>query len=108
MSEVQTQTQKIALITGASRGIGAAIAERLAQDGYFVVINFSSSEAKAKEVLNKIEAQGGKGILSRFDVSNSTQVNEAFEAIAKTHGPISVLVNNAGVTIDGLARTHER
>jgi 3-oxoacyl-[acyl-carrier protein] reductase len=102
MSEVQTQAQKIALITGASRGIGAAIAERLALDGYFVVINFSSSEAKAKEVLNKIEAQGGKGILSRFDVSNSTQVNEAFEAIAKTHGPISVLVNNAGVTIDGL------
>jgi len=102
MSENKHGAKKIALITGASRGIGAAIAERLSREGYFVVINFASSEGKAREVLNKIEASGGAGMLSRFDVANSTQVNEAFESIAKTVGPVSVLVNNAGITIDGL------
>jgi len=102
MIENKHGAKKIALITGASRGIGAAIAERLSREGYFVVINFASSEGKAREVLNKIEASGGAGMLSRFDVANSTQVNEAFESIAKTVGPVSVLVNNAGITIDGL------
>ena len=97
MSETKT-----ALVTGASRGIGAAIAERLARDGFTVFINYSSNEARARAVLDKIVAQGGKAELCGFDVSQSAQVDEAFEKIAKTHGPLTVLVNNAGITIDGL------
>lgn len=96
-------TQKpVALVTGASRGIGASIAEKLAADGFHVVLNFASNEAKAQEVLNKITAAGGEGSLAQFDIANSAQVDEKFEWVAKNLGPLAVLVNNAGVTIDGL------
>jgi 3-oxoacyl-[acyl-carrier protein] reductase len=94
--------KEVALVTGASRGIGAAIAEGLARAGFHVLIGFSSNEAKAQEVLNKIQSQGGTGQLSRIDVSDSTQVEACFNEIHKTHGPLSVLVNNAGITIDSL------
>jgi 3-oxoacyl-[acyl-carrier protein] reductase len=97
-----TSQKPVALVTGASRGIGASIAEKLASDGFHVVVNFSSNEAKAQEVLTKITASGGSASLSQFDVANSAQVDEKFEAIGKTLGPVAVLVNNAGVTIDGL------
>jgi 3-oxoacyl-[acyl-carrier protein] reductase len=96
-------TQKsVALVTGASRGIGASIAARLAKEGFHVIINYSSNEGKAQEVLNKIVAEGGQATLCQFDVSDSAQVDEKFEWIQKTHGALAVLVNNAGVTIDGL------
>jgi 3-oxoacyl-[acyl-carrier protein] reductase len=93
---------KVALITGGSRGIGAGCAIRLAQEGYHTLINYSSHEARAKEIQDKIKSSGGKADLCQFDVSNSDQVDEKFEWIAKTFGPLSVLVNNAGITIDGL------
>lgn len=93
---------KRALVTGASRGIGAAIARQLAQDGFHVFLNYSSNETKAREVLDQITSQGGKAELCVFDVSNSSQVDEKIEWIGKTYGPLSVLVNNAGVTIDAL------
>jgi 3-oxoacyl-[acyl-carrier protein] reductase len=93
---------KRALVTGASRGIGAAIARRLAQDGFHVFINYSSNEAKAREVLEQITAAGGKAELCGFDVSDSNAVDAKIESIGKTHGPLNVLVNNAGVTIDAL------
>jgi 3-oxoacyl-[acyl-carrier protein] reductase len=92
----------VALVTGASRGIGATIAEMLASQGFHVVLNFASNEAKAQQVLDKITAAGGSGALAQFDVSNSAQVDEKFEWISKSFGPLAVLVNNAGVTIDGL------
>ncbi len=95
-------SQKIALITGASRGIGAACAIKLAQDGFHVILNYTSSEAAAKEVQGKITSVGGKADLCQFDVSNPDQVDEKFTWIAKTFGPVGVLVNNAGITIDGL------
>ena len=96
------EKKPLALITGASRGIGAAIALKLAQDGFHVLINYSSNEAKAREVLDSITQQGGSGELLGFDVSQPSQVDEKFEWIAKNRGPLAVLVNNAGVTIDSL------
>jgi 3-oxoacyl-[acyl-carrier protein] reductase len=96
------ENTKVALVTGGSRGIGAAICERLGREGFHVVVNFASSEAKAKEVVDRITAAGGHASLSHFDVSNSAQVDQKFDEIAKNIGPVSVLVNNAGVTIDGL------
>jgi 3-oxoacyl-[acyl-carrier protein] reductase len=96
-------TQKpLAMVTGASRGIGAAIALQLARDGYHVYVNYSSNESRAREILEKIEQAGGSGDLCGFDVSQSEQVDEKFEAIGKAKGPLSVLVNNAGITIDSL------
>ncbi|MGZ3688132.1 MAG: 3-oxoacyl-[acyl-carrier-protein] reductase [Bdellovibrionota bacterium] len=91
-----------ALITGASRGIGASIAERLAKDGFHVYLNYATNEAKAREVLDRVIAAGGTGALAQFDVSDSTQVDAKFDEISKSTGPLAVLVNNAGITIDGL------
>ncbi len=94
--------RRYALVTGGSRGIGAAICQRLARDGFYVFINYSSNEGRAREVLSQIEANGGAGELCGFDVSNSAQVEEKLGALAKSHGPLEVLVNNAGIAIDGL------
>ncbi len=96
------QKKPIALVTGASRGIGAAIATRLAQDGFHVMLNYASNENKARELQSRIQAAGGKADLCQFDVSNSDQVDEKLDWIAKTFGPVTTLVNNAGITIDGL------
>ncbi|MBC7693779.1 MAG: 3-oxoacyl-[acyl-carrier-protein] reductase [Methylotenera sp.] len=97
-----SETAKIALVTGASRGLGAAIAHRLAKDGFLVLINFVSNEDQARELQNAIQQAGGKVELCGFDVSKSDQVDEKFDWIAKTFGPVAVLVNNAGITIDSL------
>ncbi len=95
-------TGKIALVTGGSRGIGAAICKALGRDGFKVIINYSSNEAKAAEVKQEIVAAGGSAELAQFNVADSAQVNEKFEWVTKTHGPVHTLVNNAGIAIDGL------
>ena len=92
----------LALVTGASRGIGASIAKQLAQDGFYVLINYSRSENKARKVLEEIESKGGQGDLLHFDVSQPDEVQEAFQGIQKNHGGLSVCVNNAGISIDSL------
>lgn len=97
-----TSKKSIALVTGASRGIGASSAKVLASRGFHVVLNYSSNEAKAKAVLDEILASGGSGSLMGFDISDSKQVDAKFDEILKTLGPVSVLVNNAGMTVDGL------
>lgn len=90
-----------ALVTGASRGIGAAVARRLAADGFSVVLNYRSNDAAAAGVIEQIRAEGGEVEPCRFDVADREATQTALEALlARDDRPISVLVNNAGVTAD--------
>ena len=98
----ETTKKPVALVTGASRGIGTAIALKLAHEGFHVIINYSSSEERARKVLAEIEASGGTGELCGFNVGNAEEVDAKFDSLHKTHGALAALVNNAGITIDGL------
>lgn len=91
------QTLKTAIVTGGSRGIGKAIAQRLAADGFAVVINYSSNASKAEETLKAIEAAGGKAIAIKGDVGNPQDVSALFEGAKSAFGRIDVVVNSAGV-----------
>ena len=102
MSNTESLTGKVALITGASTGIGREIALELSNLGAEVIINYSTSDEKAEEIVNSIKASGGKVHKLKFDVSKEESVSKAFEEIIKINGSIDVLVNNAGITRDGL------
>ena len=91
------QTSKVAIITGASRGIGAAIAERLGQDGFTVIVNYSGDASPAEALARKIEANGGRALTARADVSNPVAVRGMFDAAEAAFGGVDVLVNNAGI-----------
>jgi len=93
---------KTALVTGASRGIGRAIALRFAAEGAFVVVNYAGNDTAAGETLAAIESTGGQAVLSRFDVGSAGEVDTAVKAIVAERGRIDILVNNAGVTRDNL------
>jgi 3-oxoacyl-[acyl-carrier protein] reductase len=93
---------KVALVTGASRGIGRAIAEALGEQGATVVVNYVRGEAQAKEVADGIVAKGGKAEILGFDVANAEACEEAITAAAKRLGRLDVVVSNAGISIDGL------
>ena len=92
----------MALVTGGSRGIGRAICLELASAGYYVVINFHSNSPAAEETLEMVTGQGGHGEISRFDVANARETQKAIGDMIHRHGHIHVLVNNAGITSDGL------
>lgn len=94
--------EKVAVVTGASRGIGAEIAKTLAKEGAKVVVNYSGSEAKAQEVVAEIEALGSEAIAVRADVSNSEDVKAMMDETIAKFGKIDFLVNNAGITRDNL------
>jgi 3-oxoacyl-[acyl-carrier protein] reductase len=89
--------QKTAIVTGASRGIGAAIAERLARDGFTVVINYAGSIGPAEALAAKIEKAGGRAMTARADVSDPNAVARMFDLAEKSCGGVDVLVNNAGI-----------
>ena len=91
------KTSKTAIVTGASRGIGAAIAERLAGDGFAVVINYSGDVKSAEALARKIEAKGGRALAARADVSDANAVRGMFDAAEAAFGGLDVLINNAGV-----------
>lgn len=93
---------QVAIVTGASRGIGAAIAKRLGEDGFRVVVNYSGSESKANAVVAMIEESGGEAIAVKADVSNADDVKALIKTTIDTFGRIDCLVNNAGITRDGL------
>jgi 3-oxoacyl-[acyl-carrier protein] reductase len=90
-------TNKVAIVTGASRGIGAAIAQRLAADGFAIVVNYAGRTPEAEALVAKIEAAGGRAIAARADVSDSAEVAGLFDAAQTAFEEIDVLVNNAGI-----------
>ena len=93
---------KIALVTGASRGIGRQIAKTLAAKGAFVIVNYNGSAAKAEEVVKEIQAAGGNGQAVQCNVSDFESCKEMLDAVVKEHGHLDILVNNAGITRDNL------
>jgi 3-oxoacyl-[acyl-carrier protein] reductase len=91
------KTSKVAIVTGASRGIGAAVAERLARDGFTVVVNYSGDVKSAEALVARIEGSGGRAMAIRANVAEAAAVQAMFEATEKTFGGVDVLINNAGI-----------
>ena len=94
--------KKVALVTGASRGIGRQISLTLAKEGMFVIVNYCGSEARAKGVLEEIRENGGDGCIYQCDVADYQQTEAMARDLIKTYGHVDVLVNNAGITRDNL------
>ncbi len=95
-------TGKVALVTGAGRGIGAEIARALAKEGAAVIVNYCGSKEKAEALAEEINAGGGSGEAYRRDVSDFTACGEMIQELIQKYGRIDILVNNAGITRDGL------
>ncbi len=96
------EEKKVAIVTGASRGIGRATAVELAKTGYHVVINYNANEAAAAETLNQVVQAGSTGEILKFDVTDNEAAAQAVKTVMAGHKRIDVLVNNAGITADGL------
>jgi 3-oxoacyl-[acyl-carrier protein] reductase len=90
-------TKKVAVVTGASKGIGAAIAQQLAKDGAAVIVNYASSAKQAEAIVEKIKAEGGKAKAVRADVSKPAEAKQLIDAAVSEFGRLDILVNNAGV-----------
>lgn len=102
------QSEKIALVTGGSRGIGRAIAIRLSREGAFVWINYLRNRDAAAETLRILREEGGDGALAPFDVSDFSRVQQSIGKLVDTRGAINILVNNAALSRDGfIARAGE-
>jgi 3-oxoacyl-[acyl-carrier protein] reductase len=97
MFRMSANTSKVAIVTGASRGIGAAVAERLARDGFTVVINYAGDAVSAEALAGKIEAAGGRALTAQADVADPVAVRRMFDAAETAFGGVDVVVNNAGI-----------
>lgn len=93
---------KVALVTGGSRGIGKSIAKRLASEGAIVVINYKQNDSAANETKKEIEDAGGQATISKFDVSDFDTVHQEIDKIIEKFGGLHILINNAGITKDAL------
>jgi len=100
--------EKVALVTGASRGLGKAIALQLAKEGAQVVVNYAKSAEKAREVVDAIQSAGGNALTMQADVSHFEEVEKMVDAIYEKFGRIDILVNNAGVNKDELLISMEK
>src|SRR6516164_3935010 len=88
---------KSAIVTGASRGIGRAVALRLARDGFAVVVNYAGNTPKAEEVVAEIKSAGGRAIAVQADIARATDVERLFDEAEQAFGPVGVVVNSAGI-----------
>ena len=93
---------KVVLVTGGSRGIGRAVVLAFAKAGATVVFSYAGNAAAAQETLDAVQAAGGKAEATRFDVADTAACAAAVDAVIKAHGRLDVLVNNAGISVDGL------
>ena len=93
---------KVALVTGAARGVGKAIAKALAAEGAVVIVNYNGSAQRAAETVKEIEEAGGKALAIRCNVADFTACKDMIDGIIKEQGRLDILVNNAGITRDGL------
>jgi 3-oxoacyl-[acyl-carrier protein] reductase len=93
---------KVALVTGGSRGIGRAVSLALAKQGAYVAINYAGNEVAASETLTQIRESGGDGEIVRFDVASASAFEEAIDDLAKRKGRLDILVSNAGIALDQL------
>ena len=94
--------EKVALVTGASKGIGRAICVELAKCGYHIIVNYKSDDAGASQTLDMVKKEGSDGRIMQFDVANYDATQNAMDDIKKKYATIDVLINNAGITADGL------
>jgi len=101
---MNTLTGKVILVTGASKGIGAAIAQNVASEGAKVIVNYAGSKDAAEAVVKDIKNRGGDAIAVQADVSNASDVKTLFDAAINQYGRIDVLINNAGVMITKLLK----
>ena len=92
-----TPTSKVAIVTGGAGGIGAAVCERLARDGFTVVVNYAGNTAPAEALVGRIEAAGGRAITAQADIADAAQVARMFASAETAFGGVDVLVNNAGI-----------
>lgn len=94
---MSTSQQKVAIVTGASRGIGAAIARRLSADGIAVAVNYASSSGQASQLVQEIEGKGGRAMLAPADISDPEAVRRMFDSVETACGGVDILINNAGI-----------
>ena len=92
-----TPTSKVAIVTGGAGGIGAAVCERLARDGFTVVVNYAGNAAPAEALVGRIETAGGRAITAQADIADAAQVARMFASAETAFGGVDVLVNNAGI-----------
>ncbi len=97
MNPSTSLTRKVAIVTGAAGGIGAAISRRLARDGFAVIVNYSGNAAAAEALVSSIESEGGKAVSAQADVGDASAVARMFDAAEAAYGGVDVLVNNAGI-----------